>query len=193
MRFSGGAAADDLKFNNCSIFHDDKSYSDAIGLCLMTSKKPVSIGVRHGHLAISAPLTLTKARDNVVYEIDGKPAFEVWKETTRYRAAAKGIDVDKFADASAVGAFLLQYEAGLMVGAEHKVRAPLSVNDDNSMNFAGQMVEGTQIKMMEDPNKACQIISAKDAALAAVRGAKGAKLAGAIVFDCICRNLILGK
>ncbi len=127
----------------------------------------------------------------MVYEIDGKPAFEVWKETTRYRAAAKGIDVDKFADASAVGAFLLQYEAGLMVGAEHKVRAPLSVNDDNSMNFAGQMVEGTQIRVMESPNKACQIISAKDAALAAVRGAKGAKLAGAIVFDCICRNLIL--
>jgi methyl-accepting chemotaxis protein len=53
------------------------------------------------------------------------------------------------------------------------------------------MVEGSVIRIMESPNKACQIISAKQAAEAAVKNSKGAKLAGAIVFDCICRNLIL--
>jgi hypothetical protein len=71
------------------------------------------------------------------------------------------------------------------------VRAPLSVNPDGSINFACAMVEGAVIRIMESPNKACQINSAKLAAQAALKSARGVKLAGAIVFDCICRNLIL--
>lgn len=191
VRFSGGAAADNLTFDNVAVFQNEKALKDGVALCMMHSKKPVSIGVRHGHLAISSPLTLTKTKDNVVYEIDNKPAFEVWKELTRVKAAMKGIDVDALKSASEIGAYLMQYEAGLMVGPEYKVRAPLSVNPDGSINFACVMVEGSVIRIMESPNKACQINSAKEAAKAAVKAAKGAKLAGAIVFDCICRNLIL--
>ena len=193
VRFSGGAAADNLTFDNCCVFHNGNAYKDALALCMMSSKKPVSIGVRHGHLAMSPPLTVTKAMDNVVYEIDHQPAFEVWKEQTRLKASFKGIDVDKLANASEIGAFLMQYEAGLFVGIDYKVRAPLSVNPDGSINFACPIIEGAVIRIMESPDKSCQVRSAKDAATAAVRSARGAKLAGAIVFDCICRNLILGS
>jgi hypothetical protein len=99
-RSAGGAAADNLTFDNCKVFHNDRAQADSVALCLMTSKKPVAIGVRHGHLAISNPLLLTKTKDNVVYEIDGKPAFEVWKEQTRNKAETKGINVDKLQNAS---------------------------------------------------------------------------------------------
>ncbi|HEY9789238.1 MAG TPA: FIST N-terminal domain-containing protein [Candidatus Obscuribacterales bacterium] len=193
VRFSGGAAGDNLTFNKTAVFHNDQSVSDAASLCFMASKKPVSIGVKHGHCAISPPLTITKVRDNVVKEVENRPAFDVWKEHTKDKAKQKGIDVEKLQNASDIGSFLMQYEAGLLTGAEYKVRAPLSVNPDNSINFACAMVEGSVIRIMESPNKYYQIASAKEAAEIAFKGARGAKLAGAIVFDCVCRNLILDK
>jgi len=44
---------------------------------------------------------------------------------------------------------------------------------------------------MESPQQE-QISSAKKAAEIALLAAKGARLAGAIVFDCVCRAVILG-
>jgi len=80
MKFAGGSAADNLKMLETMTFTDDKVLSDAVSLACVASKKPLVIAVQHGHLPISPPLTITKSEGNVVYEIDGKPAFEVWKE-----------------------------------------------------------------------------------------------------------------
>ena len=191
VRFAGGAAADDLAFKETFVFHNEKAYTDATAICLMISQKPLYIGVKHGHYPISPPLTITKASGNVVHEIENRPAFELWKEYAREKAKAAGFDVDNLKDASEVGKFFLQYETGLQTGQDYKVRAPLSMNPDQSVNFACMMLEGSVIRIMESPDKTCQIDSARDAAKAAFDSARGAKLAGAVVFDCVCRNLIL--
>jgi hypothetical protein len=193
VRFVGGAAGDDLKLLETKVFFGEQSTSDATAVCLLSSKSPVAVGVKHGHCAFSEPLTLTKTHGSTVVEINGKPAFAVWKEHTRERAMNKGIDVDKLSSPSDIGNFLLQYEAGLLAGPEYKLRAPLSVNQNQSLNFVCTMVEGSVIRIMESPNRYYQIASAKQAAELAVKSARGAKLAGAIVFDCVCRNAILDK
>jgi len=79
-KFSGGAAADDLKFKETHVFTNNEVSSNAVSLTLVASRIPVAIGVKHGHSPISPPLTVTKVVGNIVYEIDDKPAFEVWKE-----------------------------------------------------------------------------------------------------------------
>jgi len=191
VRFTGGAAGDDLKLKETCVFFNDEATTDATALCLVASKKPVFIGVKHGHCALSKPLTITKTKGSSVVEIEGKPAFEVWKEHTRTKAKEKGIDVDSLKNAGEIGNFLLQYEAGLLTGMEYKLRAPLSINPDQSMNFVCTMLEGSVIRIMESPNKYYQIASAKQAAEIAFKSAKGTKIAGAIVFDCVCRNAIL--
>jgi len=192
VTIAGGAAADNLAFNNCSVFHNSKAYSDSLSLCILDSKVPVGVGVQHGHIPISPPLTLTKTQGNVVYEIDNLPAWEVWKEYTRHKAYFKNIDVDEIESKAEIGAFLLQYEAGLLAGENYKIRAPLALNSDGSINFAAAMEQGSVFRIMESPSKEWQIQSAKASAIAAVNSADpGTKFAGAIVFDCICRNLIL--
>jgi methyl-accepting chemotaxis protein len=193
MRFVGGAAGDDLKLTQTSVFHDNQSSSDSVALALVASKKPMFIGVRHGHSGLSSELKITKSNGSVVQELEGKPAFAVWKDHTRARAKEKGMDVDALKTPSEIGNFLLQYEAGVLQGTEYKLRAPLSVNADGSLNFVCTMKEGTSIKIMETPNRYYQIASAKTAAETAFEAAKGAKLAGAIVFDCVCRGAILDK
>ena len=192
VKFSGGAAADDLKFKQTTVFTNDEVASNAASLTLVASRTPVAIGVKHGHSPISPPLTITKAEGNVVYEIDGKPAFEVWKEYTRENAKTIEIDVDKISKAEVVQTFFTRYEAGLLTGTEYKIRwLGGTTTTDGPISFPCTMSEGMVVRVMESPKQA-QISSAKQAAEFALQAAKGAKLAGAIVFDCVCRAVILG-
>jgi len=190
VKFAGGAAADELKFKETKVFTDDKVESDAVSLCLIASKSPMQIGVSHGHSPISVPLTITKAKGNIVYEIEGKPAFDVWKKYTLEQARSIGIDVNSLDNPTDIGSFLIRYEAGLLMGMDYKIRVPLSASPDGSLNFACTMPEGSTIRIMKSPKEA-QIRSAKKAAEIAIASSRGIKLAGAIVFDCVCRAIIL--
>jgi methyl-accepting chemotaxis protein len=189
VRLAGGAAGDDLKMSTTFVSLGGRAESDAVVLAMLFSKKPLGVGVCHGHQPISEPLKVTRAEGNVVHELDGKPAWPVWLAHTKERAAAASIDVGALSK-EAEGPFLLRYEAGLAAGrADYKIRAPLTRNADDSISFACGIAEGSVIRITESiPER--QIESAREAARRAAAQLDG-KAAGAIVFDCICRNLIL--
>jgi methyl-accepting chemotaxis protein len=163
--------------------------SDAAVVASIFSKTPLGVGVCHGHEPLSRPLRVTRAAGNVVSEIEGRPAWSVWLDETRASAAARGVDVDALPREDE-GAFLLRYEAGLAAGhREYKIRAPLSRAADGSISFACGVPEGSVIRITESvPER--QVESARIAARRA-KEQLGGPAAGALVFDCICRNLIL--
>jgi methyl-accepting chemotaxis protein len=109
----------------------------------------------------------------------------VWREVASERARSVGLDPD-----GKPGAFLLRFEAGLRVGGEFKVRAPLAPQPGGGILFATPMEEGTVFHIMESDGSA-QIESALVAATRAREALGGTRVAGALVFDCICRKLIL--
>lgn len=182
----GGAAGDDLKMNQTKVGCGSHVASDALVVAQIFSKEALGIGVCHGHRPLSRPMKVTRASGGIVHEIEGRPAWDVWIEATRENAAANGIDPSKNE-----GAYLLRFEAGLANGAEYKIRAPLSRNQDGSINFATAVPEGAVIRITESDG-AAQTSSARTAAKRARERLGGRAVAGAIVFDCICRNLILG-
>lgn len=190
-RFSGGSAGDDLAFEKSYVFCDDQVARDAVALCLWSSKVPLPISVKHGHQPASPVLAVTKAEGSVLYEVDGRNAWEVWKEHTRDAAAKVGIDVDALDNPTDVGAFLIRYELGLLTGEEYKVRVPLSKNEDGSLNFACTIFPGSKFRIMES-FKEKQIEAAAIAAKQAVSDPIAADRAGVLVFDCVCRGIILG-
>ena len=58
--------------------------------------------------------------------------------------------------------------------------------------FACGIPQGASIRITEsEPNR--QVDSAREAARIAKQNLGGEEVAGAVVFDCICRNLILGE
>ena len=187
---AGGAAGDDLKMAATHVAWGARAVSDAVVVAQIFSKTPLGLGVCHGHTPLSAPLRVTKAAGSVVMELDGKPAWQTWLEHTRVRARAQGIDVDQLSP-DQEGAFLLRYEAGLAVGDSHKIRAPLSRAADGSINFACGIPEGSVLRITESDREP-QVKSAREAARRA-RARVDGPIAGAVVFDCICRNLILDK
>lgn len=191
VSFAGGAAADNLDFKETFVFNNDQVSTDAVSLCLIASHSPIIITVKHGHIPLSPPLRVTKAKDSVLYELEGRPALEVWKDFLRDRFKAKGIDIDQLSDQEISTKVLLQHEAGLMIGTnEYKIRFPASCNPDGSLNFVCSILEGSVMKIM-DSKEEDQIESARQAAELAIKAAKGKKMAGAIIFDCVCRAMIL--
>ncbi len=193
VKFTGCAAGDDLQFRETVVFSNDKVASDSASIAFVASRIPVAIGVKHGHLPISPPLTVTKAKGNIVYEIDNKPAFEVWKEYCRESAKTIGINVDMMSRPELISSFFTRYEAGLLTGgSDYKIRwLGGTTASDGPITFPCMMAEGMVLRVMESPREA-QILSARKAAENALAAARGVKLAGAIVFDCVCRAVILG-
>lgn len=185
----GGAAGDDLKMVSTFVSCGARAANDALVIAQIFSKAPLGLGVRHGHRPLSAPLRVTRAHGNLVEEIEGRPAWDVWREATRDAAKLQGIDVDALAAAEET-TFLLRFEAGLAAGTEYKIRAPLSRTAEGAISFACGVPEGAVIRITESTPKD-QIDSAREAARRANAKLGGRPAAGAIVFDCICRNLIL--
>jgi methyl-accepting chemotaxis protein len=188
---AGGAAGDDLAMKRTVVGCGAEADTDAVVVATIHSARPLGIGVAHGHRPVSGPLEVTRAEGNVVYEIEGRPAWDVWREETRAAAAAHGIDPDGLSEAE-IGGFLLRYEAGLASGDAFKIRAPLSRGEDGSLSFACGIPTGAVIRITES-EAARQVEAARRAARSARAALGDAVPAGAIVFDCICRNLILGE
>ncbi len=192
VRLAGGAAGDDLAMRRTQVACGGRAASDAVVVALLFSRTPLGVGVCHGHAPLSRPLRVTRAQDNVVFEIEGRPAWTVWLEETRAHVRQRGGDVDAMAP-DEEGAYLLRYEAGLAAGGNaYKIRAPLARTQDGAIRFACGIPEGSVIRITEsDADR--QIASARQAAARARAHLDGGvRVAGAIVFDCICRNLILG-
>lgn len=194
----GGAAGDDVTMTRTEVGFGASAGSDALAVAIVHSKTPLGIGIAHGHAPLvgaKSAHAVTKAVGNVVEQLDGRPAWDVWHEETRERARELGIVSDDMT-AEQQGAYLLRFEGGLETGsageARFKVRAPLARRADGALTFACGVPEGSMLHITESTPEG-QIDSARRAAALARRGLGGRKVAGALVFDCICRNLILGE
>jgi methyl-accepting chemotaxis protein len=190
VKIAGGAAGDELAFEKTHVIANDQVLTNAVSLCVMKGPGTFFTGVQHGHKPLSETLTVTKAEGNVLYTVDGRSAWEVWKEQAGAKAKEIGMDVDQLAGPTDEGVFLIRFELGLETGDGYKIRVPLSKNEDGSLNFACTIPQGVKFRIMESV-KSDQIQSAYEAAELAMQEAGGTTIAGALVFDCVCRSLIL--
>lgn len=179
----GGAAGDEAQFKATHVAGGEKCASDAMVALHCFSSKIWGVGIGHGLRPNSDKMRVTKAEGNVLYEIDGRPAFEVYKE----HAKAHG---QELTEANA-GEYMIANELGIyFFDRIAKARAPLSVGDDGSLACAGEVPAGASVCILDgDPET--MISAAKEAALEAQKNLGQAKAAGVILFDCVCRGMIL--
>lgn len=189
---AGGSAGDDLEMAATHVLRDDEVATDAVGLGLVESRTPPAVTVAHGHEPVSPPLEVTRSDGAVVHELDGEPAFEVWKRHVRDRTAAEGVDVDALdAGDEALSMALTRYAFGLQTGQGLKIRWPgLTTTTDGPLQFTCSVPEGAMLRVTAGSRES-QIESARRAAAAARERLEG-PAAGALVFDCICRSTTLG-
>lgn len=190
----GGSAADDHLLEATHVFCDDVVAEDAVVLALIASKERPVVSVRHGHEPLSEPVEVTRAEGSLVYELDGEPAFEVWKDAVRDRVREElDLEIDDLEPGDQfLGQLMCEFEFGIDQGGRHKMRWPWVEDDDGTLHFSLDIPEGTVFRVMHGTSDA-QVESARDAARRAKEKAEGTPMAGAFIYDCACRGIVLGE
>ena len=124
---------------------------------------------------------ITKAKDNVLFELDGKPALDLYKEYLGDKA--KELPGSGLLFPLSLG---LKNKSGETVQV---VRTILAVNEaDKTMTFAGTMPEGVSAQLMKANFE--RLVGGASGAASMIKEAK-AEAQLAILISCIGRKLVL--
>ena len=182
---TGGLAADGMLFETTWVMHQGVLGSGAaVAVGLYGDHVEVGYGSKGGWDIFGPERSITRSRDNVLYELDGKPALQLYKTYLGQRAAG-------------LPATALLFPLALRSGHgpdNSLVRTVLAVNErDQSLTFAGDIPEGARAQLMR-ANLDRLVQGASDAA--AMTQAGGALLGGptlSIAVSCVGRRMVLGE
>lgn len=176
----GGRATTDI---NRSIFLNSEAYGDAVVAALLLTPGPVGVGVKHGYQPLSRPLVVTRAEGSVLYELDGRSAFQAYVEQFPDH---RELTLQNF------GQFALDYPLGLpQMGREYIVRDPFGARPDGALECAGLIPEHAVVRIMVG-NQETMLQAAGEAAVEAMQPLGGRRLLLALVFSCVSRLGYLG-
>ncbi|MBN1342489.1 MAG: FIST C-terminal domain-containing protein [Phycisphaerae bacterium] len=179
---SGGLAGDGGRFERTLLLHGDEVRSHVVvAVGIYGDAIRASYGCVGGWAVFGPRRTVTKADENVVYELDGKPILEMYE---RYLG-------DEAKDLPGSG--LLYPLAMLSEGRQETgiIRTLLGINrQDGSITFAGNIEQGSKVQLMYAQDQ--QLI---DGAAAAARqcldDARPSGEALALMVSCVGRKLLL--
>lgn len=182
----GGAAGDDFLFKTTYQYYNDQVLTDTVPGILFRGNMNIGIGVRHGWKPLGIPRTVTKAKDNVLYELEGKPAIRLYEEY--FGKSAEDLKKEPFAQMA------ITYPIGMSIPEqeEYLIRDPITVQEDGSIVCAAEVREGSKVRLMIGSTESA-LQAARTAAQQALEGLGSALPRGAVVFNCIARDKMFGK
>ncbi len=179
---TGGLAGDGDRFKRTWVLKDRQpvsGYVTAVGFYGKAVR--VGHGSKGGWDLFGPERKVTKSSGNVLYELDGRPALQLYKEYLADRAAGL----------PATGLLFPLALRENRDSTKQLVRTILAVDEaSQSMTFAGNIPEGHLAQLMR-ANFDRLIDGASQAALSSKTPAHGPTLAVAI--SCVGRRLILGE
>ena len=179
----GGASGDDGRFKETFVAAGTECASDAVAALQVCDSAPWGIGVDHGLRPTTRPMRVTSSQGSVLHTIEGQPAFEIY----RRHALQRGVLLHQDSAAS----YMIENELGVhFFSALSRARAPLAVREDGSLVCAAPVPEGSFVSIL-DGEPASMVAAAKSAAEEARSALGHMKVAGVLLFDCVCRGMIL--
>ncbi len=182
---TGGLAGDGSRFQRTWVVGDGAPQSGAVrAVGFYGSRLSVGHGSQGGWDIFGPERRVTRSQGNVLYELDGKPALQLYKEYLGERAHG-------------LPATALLFPLAIRAGREDTkvlVRTVLSVDESQqSMTFAGNVPEGHLAQLMR-ANLERLIEGAAQATTHALEHMSGARSPTlAIAVSCVGRRLILGE
>ena len=183
---TGGLAGDGARFDNTWVLQGRAPVSGAVSAVgLYGDSVRIGHGSKGGWDRFGPERTVTRSRANVLYELDGRPALELYRTYLGERA-------------SGLPATALLFPLAVRAdrdGADRAVRTVLSVDEqEQSMTFAGDLPEGSLAQLMR-ANFDRLVDGAGEASLAAARmvGAAAPGPVLSIAISCVGRRLVLGE
>ena len=141
----GGAAGDEGEFKATHVGAGENASNDAAATLHVFGTSPWGIGVNHGLRSTTKQMRVTRAIGNVVFELDGEPAFSIYVR----HAAARGVALTP----ENAAPFLVGNELGIHFFERIiRARAPLAVGADGSLTCAAEIPQGSMVSILDgDP------------------------------------------
>ncbi|TVQ83606.1 MAG: hypothetical protein EA357_05530 [Micavibrio sp.] len=184
LSISGGMAGDGLNFKEtCTVHNGKKSSVMAVGLGIYGDKVTVSNRSRGGWKPFGPQRRVTRVENNVLYELDGKPALDLYREYLG----------DKAADLPSSG---LLYPFAIIddvnTNSVGLIRTILDIDEENkSLILAGDIEKGKTVCLMHaDMDDLVQ--GAEDAARQTAEGSSGTANDAVICISCVGRRILMG-
>lgn len=182
VQVSGGLAGDADKFEETYLVLNDQVTNNAVGAVgFYGDDIRIGYGSQGGWDPFGPERLITKSNGNVLYELDGKPALDLYK---RYLG-------DHADDLPASGLLFPLSVRDPDSENDSLVRTILSVDEDErSMTFAGDLPEGDYARLMK-ANFDRLIDGAQQSADNSVRTLEESDPKLAVLISCVGRKLIL--
>ncbi|SKC17837.1 FIST signal transduction protein [Dyadobacter psychrophilus] len=181
VSLTGGLAGDGSQFTRTVIIEPDgKIASETVAaIGFYGENLTIGFGSRGGWDSFGLDRLVTKSKENILFEIDGEPALDLYKSFLG----------DKAKELPASG---LLFPLSMRDSEDRApvVRTILGINEDEkSLTFAGDIPEGSFVRLMKANNDRL-INGAEEAAQAASEGLKNSP-DFAILVSCVGRKLVL--
>ncbi|PKM95421.1 MAG: hypothetical protein CVU84_04965 [Firmicutes bacterium HGW-Firmicutes-1] len=174
----GGLAADQWVMKKTYQFYKNQVLTDAVLVLLFSGDILFSSGVASGWSPIGHKKLVTRAINNIVYEVDGEPILDFYN---RY----VGGNYSRVPTEYPLAVFPEKSE-------KFYIRSPYTFNEkDKSITFFGDVPENVVVQLVSSSIENMSIAS-ETALREAIEGYKGTTPEAALVFTCSARKAILG-
>jgi hypothetical protein len=183
---TGGLAGDGGKFQRTfTVLNGEVSDNHVVALGMYGENIQLSYGSMGGWQPFGPVRRITKSKDNVLFEIDGKPALEIYK--TYLGDKVKGLPASGL-----LFPFALLKDNQDTTGV---VRTILGVNEaDQSVTLAGDMPQNGIVRLMHTNNEGL-VAGARGAAetIMSKFGVAENDAGLSILISCVGRKLVMGE
>jgi len=137
---SGGIAADDNKFIETIVFSDsDRSDNLAVAIGFYGESLESRVGCKAGWDEFGAVRVVTRSEGNVVYEIDNKPALELYEKY-----------LGEYIKDLPISGLLFPLNVRTNTNDKNEViRVMMGINEDKSIVFAGEVPQDAEVRLMK--------------------------------------------
>ncbi|MCU0666761.1 MAG: FIST C-terminal domain-containing protein [Candidatus Omnitrophica bacterium] len=179
----GGYLSDTFLPQKNSLYSNMENSQDAIIGMLWAGKINFGIGAAHGWKPLGKPRQVTASDDNVVYEIDGQPAINIYKEY--FAKDSSGIN-------ESLRRISILYPLGIHLDEEYLLRNITCVNNNGSLSFQGNIPVGSWVRLMIGTKESC-LNATRQAIAEAQQNLDLGKIKFVLVFNSISRYILLGR
>ncbi len=179
--FFGAVAGDDGQFKQTYVFSNKKICPKGVlSLAIDRDKIEILMACGLGWQGIGIHCMVTKAKKNIVYSINNKPALEFYKEYLQI-------------DSSDMPNMGVDYPLEVLLRSKQIIyRAAIQINSDGSLLFAGHIPEGSKVRI-STPVGINVVDYVQKSIVNGLIDKKDFKSDLTLVFPCIAHKNLLGK
>ncbi len=180
----GATASDNFVFKKTDVYYNHEVFSDGASGMLWGGKLRYGLGIKHGWKPLGKPLKITQATGNIVYEIDHRPAAQVYGKYLSKSVSELTQEIRHITTFYPVGIYLPGED-------EYLLRNILAVKS-NALIFQSNVPQDSTIRLMIGSKDAC-LTAASQAAEEAKKGLAGQTPSVVFVFNSTSRYLLLKR